>query len=574
MTLVEEAGSDNEQVSSHPEVTVLADRCAGCQECYVRCPTQALQLDESTWTIVATDDLCVGCRQCVRTCPFSAIVVSGPVLSGERVESHANSPAVVEGSRSETRTGFATWQEALREAERCLACPDPTCVRGCPAHNDIPSFVSAIREGDLARAHSVLRRTSILPDVCSRVCDQAVQCEGSCSWCLAGEKPVAIGALERFVTENAHVPPLERTSRRGEGLKVAVIGSGPAAASAAWELVQQGASVSVFEKDEAPGGLMRWGIPEFTLPRAVSRRVWDDLVEAGVDLVCNTTVPVEELEDMKERYDALVVAAGAGSPLRLGVPGADLDGVWDATRFLSRARDVLEARGSLSDLDSTLDLGLLPDGSAPTVLVLGAGNTAMDTARMARRLGARAVCVDWMNRSFAPVRPDELAEAEEEGVEVRFLTTLARLIGENGRVARAVLSLTEQHRRDRSPVVRHPEADQLRVAMVVMAMGYRLDPKLAGVLPGLPLRKSLPELADRRWLASGILSAAPNEWSRNLDVGALAMGRELLRQRAVMALRERIWVVGDSLGGPSTVVEAMAQGKLAAQGIVNELTTH
>ena len=159
-----------------PHVTVLVDRCVGCQECIVRCPTGALHLEVTPMVAAARDELCVGCRQCQRTCPFSAITVRGPMLVAPRIELPARHPIILAGDNSETRPGIRTWAEALAEAERCLACPDPTCVRGCPAHNDIPAFISALRDRDLAAAHDALRRTSVLPDICARVCDQTAQC--------------------------------------------------------------------------------------------------------------------------------------------------------------------------------------------------------------------------------------------------------------------------------------------------------------------------------------------------------------------------------------------------------------
>src|SRR5471030_1046465 len=208
---------DHTQPDPSQHVTVLVDRCAGCQECVVRCPTDALSMEPSTWTAISDDAFCVGCRQCVRTCPFAAIVVQGPVLVTARVSCPSHQPEQLAGSLEETRTGIHSWADAIAEASRCLTCPDPTCVRGCPAHNDIPSFIAAIRDGDLDEAHRVLRLTSLLPDICSRVCDQAVQCEGACTWSLAGDTPVAIGALERFITDNSRMPPLEYVSDDGSG---------------------------------------------------------------------------------------------------------------------------------------------------------------------------------------------------------------------------------------------------------------------------------------------------------------------------------------------------------------------
>ncbi|HLI16502.1 MAG TPA: FAD-dependent oxidoreductase [Acidimicrobiales bacterium] len=547
------------------EVTVVKERCAGCQECVVRCPTEALRMDVATWTVVADDDACVGCRQCERTCPFAAIRVQGAPRVAARTPARASQPAQLVGDLSETRHGFASLDEARREAARCLACPDPTCVRGCPAHNDIPGFIAAIAAGELGAAHEVLRRTTVLPDVCSRVCDQAIQCEGACSWSLAGGSPVAIGALERFVADSAPVPPPTRRSARGRSLSVAIVGSGPAAIAAAWELVEHGAAVTVLERSSKPGGLLGWGIPAFTLPRAVAGRAWDQLLAAGVALRCGVEVTPADLDDLLQRYDAVVLAFGAGEALRLPVPGGDLDGVVDATAFLTRAEEALREGGALPGLDPAR---ASRDGAPPLVLVIGGGNTAMDVARSARRFGARALCVEWMDRRFAPVRPDELAEAEAEGVEVRFATTLAGLEGEGGRVNAALLGRTLQRHAGERPKLVPGSSERVRVDLVVMAMGYRNDPVFSAVLPGIPLRRIDERLADRTWQASGLLAVPAPTFARGRPVGRLALGREAGRVAAGLPRRDRVWVVGDALVGPSTVVEAMAHGRRAAQAIL------
>ncbi|MHB1716159.1 MAG: FAD-dependent oxidoreductase [Acidimicrobiales bacterium] len=548
-----------------PHVTVLTDRCAGCQECVIRCPTGALTMDVGNWVAAADDARCVGCRQCVRTCPFAAIEVEGPLLVADRVEPTYHKVTQLIGNLDETRRGIPTWTSVLAEAERCLACPDPTCVRGCPVHNDIPAFVSAVRAGDLDGAHRVLRRTSFLPDICSRVCDQAVQCEGSCTWSLAGGTPVAIGSIERFITDNAPIPPIEPVNDRGAGLSVAVVGSGPAGIGAAFELVRSGARVTVFEKDDRPGGLLRWGIPSFTLPRQVAERPWEQLRAAGVRLECGIAVTPDRVEELRASFDAVVLAHGAGTPLRLPVQGGDLDGVVDATRFLGEARSALAESRSCDLLPSPADRE--PDAPA-TVLVLGAGNTAMDVARLARRLGARAICVDWMDRRFAPVRPDELDEAIEEGVDIRFSRTLTRLEGRDGRVDRAVLAETRQASATTLPRVLDATSEE-RVDLVVMAMGYRIDPAFAAVAPDKPLARRVPELVDRRFQASGILQGGAPAFARHRPVGELAIVREIGRMSAALGTAERVFVAGDALVGPSTVVEAMAQGRRAAEAVLD-----
>jgi glutamate synthase (NADPH/NADH) small chain len=549
-------------IGTRPHVTVLADRCAGCQDCIVRCPTGALDLDPDAWIAVADDDLCVGCQQCTRVCAFSAITVSGRPDVAPRIDLPARVPERIVGDRCESRPGISSWTDARFEAARCLDCPDPTCVRGCPAHNDIPAFVSAVGAGNLEAAHAVLRRTSVLPDICARVCDQAVQCEGACTWSLAGGEPVAIGALERFITDQAPVPPV--AVARPIDLRVAVVGSGPAGLAAAWALVEGGAAVTVFDQDREPGGLLRWGIPDFTLPSEVAERPVLALRRAGVEFRLGEGVDDDRLDALLATYDAVVWAVGAGVPITPPIPGADLDGVWTATRFLTRAHDALAA--GAGDMAA---IGAAPrHGGSPHVVVLGAGNTAMDVARSARRLGAEVLCVDWMDRRFAPVRPDELAEAEAEGVVIRFSATVAHIEGRDGRVVAVGLRSTRQRDAASTPSVTGGHAVRIGTDLVVMAMGYRIDPHTARRNPGVPVAKTAPEYPDRTWIASGLLAQPSPAWARHQPVGRLALGRETARRVAAEPTSTRLWCVGDARIGPATVVEAMAHGREAALAIL------
>lgn len=562
-------------IESTPHVTVIVDRCAGCQECIIRCPTGALSMESATWTAIADDSACVGCRQCVRTCPFSAITVEGPMLVAERHDPPLHHPVELRGNVDETRIGFATWTEAIAEAQRCLECPDPTCVRGCPAHNNIPEFIAAVRERDLTKAHQILSRTTVIPDICSRVCNQSAQCEGSCSWSLAGGVPVAIGRIERFIADHSPVPAPSMNSdawidHAGRGMSVGVIGSGPAGIGAAWDLIESGASVTVYEKESTPGGLCMWGMPDFTLPDAVAKRPWEQLTGAGVDLQCDRSIAPDDIKDLLREHDAVVVAHGAGVAIRLPVPGADLEGIVDATQFLQGAKAALESDGSVESF--LAGLGLLAEnatGAPFRVLVLGAGNTAMDVARMGRRLGLDPMCIDWLDEQFALARPDELAEARHEGVEVRFQRTLTALHGFAGRVDLAELTHTVQAASGRQPKVLTGRHDRLKVDLVVMAMGYRVDPAYANVLPNLPISKKATGPVNNRWVASGLLANAASAYANHNPVGQLALGREVGLWAAALPVDERLWVVGDALTGPSTVVEAMAQGRRAARAILD-----
>lgn len=570
MTLLSEKRPETDQYE-RPSVEVLIDRCAGCQECVVRCPTEALTMDVATWTALPVPDRCVGCRQCERTCPFSAIVVSGPVLAGSRTVPDVEVPAEVLGSWVELRPGLSAWDEVLAEASRCLDCPDPTCVRGCPAHNDIPGFLRALRSGDVDAAAAVLAQTSTMPDVCARVCDQQLQCEGACSWSLAGAEPVAIGAVERFVVDRARSlaqPTVASTGgteqrARGRGLEVVVVGGGPAGLTCAERLADEGAAVTLLERSSRPGGWLVRGIPEFTLPDRVARRLVEDTRRAGVEILTGVSVGIEQVDELLQRYDALVWAAGAADPISPAIPGIDAAGVVDAVSFLQAGFEVLD--GTTSPDHPSASSVLPRPGSQ--VLVLGGGNTAMDVARVARRLGAKALSVDWLARRFAPVRPDELSEAEAEGVDVRFETTLRRLETTDGRVSRAVLVPTRQTSASERPQVLDGPEEVLSVELVVVAMGFRIPgavtERFGGLVPRQPT--AMPE---RSWSGSGLLAGQPAV-ERAARTGSLALGREEARRAAVLERDDRTWVIGDALVGPSTVVEAMSHGRSVAGAILD-----
>ncbi|MGC8480013.1 MAG: FAD-dependent oxidoreductase [Acidimicrobiales bacterium] len=555
MTLLDATAAGFPARVNSPKVTIFADRCAGCQECIVRCPADALDIDDVNWIATVDPAICVGCRQCERTCPFSAISVEGDLLVGDRHQFESYHPSVLVGNVDEVRVGFATLEEAQREAARCLACPDPTCVRGCPTHNDIPGFLAKVREGDIQGARDVLARTSCLSGACARVCDWTQQCEGSCSWALAGGEGVAIGKIERFVADFSELPdgPIFETAT--DPRTVAVIGGGPAGLGAAFELTRSGVQVELYEANSSVGGVMDWGIPDYVLPRSAWSDVPDYLERHGVKIHLDTPVHADELDALRARVDAVVLATGATKTITPPLSSLDAQGVISATEFLARSKALLESPAFR--VEDSPYVGY-------RIVILGAGNTAMDVARSSLRLGASAIALDWMDERFTRARRDELAEARAEGVDIRFLHTVVDVnLDANGLVSAVTVAPTEQSRRDVSPRLL-AERLVIDADLVVLAMGYRVAPEwLDRITEGLrrsPLQQP-NSLLPADWRASGLPMA-------NDSLARLAFDREWSRGQSAFAIDHRLWAVGDVRVGPSTVVTAMAQGMNAARGVL------
>ncbi|HET8645818.1 MAG TPA: NAD(P)-dependent oxidoreductase, partial [Vicinamibacteria bacterium] len=346
---------------------------------------------------------------------------ANPLPARERVRIPRQEPLEREGALrardfAEVSSGFDE-ERALREAERCLECPKPTCIAGCPVGIDIRSFIRLAVQRDWEGALRVIEEQNVLPAVCGRVCPQESQCEAAC---VMGKKfaPVAIGRLERYVADRAAAqagaggaarpamaPP--RTGRR-----VAVVGSGPAGLTCAADLARLGHDVIVFEALHAPGGVLRYGIPAFRLPRTVLDREVRRIEELGVELRTNVlvgrTITVDELFG-EWGCSAVFLATGAGAPLFLGLPGESLSGVYSANEFLTRVN--LMHADRFPHYDTPVRMGR-------EVAVIGGGNTAMDAVRTARRLGAeRAYLVYRRSRAEMPARVEEIHHAEQEGIE-------------------------------------------------------------------------------------------------------------------------------------------------------------
>lgn len=553
MVLVGTTEFESKVFGQHPEIHILKDRCSGCQECIIRCPTGALTLERSNWIAAGNNDACVGCRQCERTCPFAAIYISGPTLVSE-VKEIPNEPiSSLIGNSTEVVSGFSDYEDVVRASERCLQCPDPTCVKGCPAHNDIPGFIAAIKAGDLNKAIDTIALNSCLPGACSRVCDWNTQCEASCTWTLAGSQAVEIGKIERYIAD--HAPQISLTPGKNTGIKVAVLGSGPAGLGAAYELRKQGADVTVFEKDSALGGVLRWGIPSYVLPDDSWLPLTFELKAAGVNFEVNSEVQPQNLASLLKKFDGIICATGANSSIVPKIEGVEIEGVEDATTFLNMAKFIL----GTSHFKPVL--------KDKNVLVLGAGNTAMDVARSVLRLGGTSIAVDWMDERFSRARPDEIADARRDGVDVRFLTTVTRLTSiNNGTKVRAELHETKQKDSSSLPVISSQTDEPIDVDLVVTAMGYRVDEHWKRIsrtsyLGALP-QGHIP--VNRTWLGSGIFA------TRN-TIANLAYNREHARVEAAFPVSDNVWAVGDLQIGPSTVVSAMAQGMSAARGAVADI---
>ena len=316
-------------------------------------------------------------------------------------------------------------EEAALEASRCLNCPRPRCVEKCPVHINIPGFIRHIDEGDLAAAAETIHSDSSLPSVCGRVCPQESQCEGACVLGIKGE-PVAIGKLERFVGDWAieHADELGKPEITPNGKRVAIVGSGPAGLACASDLARAGYGVKIFEALHKIGGVLVYGIPEFRLPkdRIVAKEV-EAVKRLGVeiepDVIIGRTMTVDDLLD-REGYDAVFVGSGAGLPRFMGIPGENLNGVYSANEFLTRA-NLMKA------YDEEYDT---PIYAGRKVVVVGGGNVAMDAVRTAKRLGAESVIVYRRSEAELPARVEEVHHAKQEGIDFQMLTNPTEITGD------------------------------------------------------------------------------------------------------------------------------------------------
>ncbi len=449
----------------------------------------------------------------------------------ERLAMPEESPAKRSTDYSEVNKGL-TEKMAIHEARRCIDCPDPTCITGCPVGINIPKFIKKIEAGKFLDAAVVLKETNALPAVCGRVCPQEIQCEQSCFYTQKlGKTPVAIGNLERFAADferdsgKVSIPEIAEKN----GIKVASVGSGPAALAWAGDMAKMGYDVTVFEALHEIGGVLKYGIPEFRLRNEIVDVEIEILKKMGVKFICNfivgKTATIEDLE--KDGFAAFLVASGAGLPNFMNIPGENYIGIYSSNEYLTRVN-------LMNAADPDYDTPVL---SGNRVAVIGGGNTAMDSVRTAKRLGAEHAMIIY-RRSIEemPARDEEIKHAQEEGIEFLNLNSPLEYFGdENGRVCRMKLQKMKLGEPDdsgrRRPVPIKGSEYEIDVDTVVVSVGVSPNP----LIP-----QSLPELEVSSW-------------------GTIKVGKDNMQSSI-----PNIFAGGDIVRGGATVILAMGDGRAAA----------
>ncbi|HCZ06342.1 MAG TPA: glutamate synthase (NADPH), homotetrameric [Thermotogae bacterium] len=441
---------------------------------------------------------------------------------------------------NEVALGYSE-EEAVEEAKRCLQCKVPLCVRGCPVNIDIPGFIRQVRERNFEKAAEVIKSYNNLPAICGRVCPQENQCEAQCVvGKMKNHEPVAIGRLERFVAdweaEHIGLKLPEIPPRRSE--KVAVIGAGPGGITCAADLAKLGYKVVMFEAFHKPGGVLIYGIPEFRLPKAIVEREMAYIRALGVEVRTNVivgkTVSVREILD---EFDAVYIGIGAGAPKFMGIPGTNLIGVFSASEILTRVN--LMRAYAFPNYDTPVKKG-------DNVIVVGAGNVAMDAARTALRLGAKSVTVVYRrSEQEMPARLEEYHHALEEGIKFHWLTQPVRYLGdENGRLTAVECIKMQLGEPDESgrrrPIPVEGSNFIIEADMVIEAIGQG---------PQKILLQDFPELKLNKW---GYIEVDPETYATSVP---------------------GVYAGGDIVTGAATVIEAMGAGKVAARSIHQYLSS-
>ena len=448
---------------------------------------------------------------------------------------------------------------AMEEAERCLDCKNPRCIDGCPVRVNIPQFITHLAEGDLHKAAESLLDDNALPCVTGRVCPQETQCEGLCIRSKKGE-PVAVGALERFVADWAqdHLDELNTNVDPDTGRRVAIVGSGPAGLTAAGELAKSGHRVTVFEAFHAPGGVLIYGIPEFRLPKDIVQKEVDRLKGLGVQIEVNAVVgKTWTLRELRQNFDAVFLAVGAGLPVFMNIPGEELKGVYSANEYLTRVNLMGAFR---EDTDTPVLHG-------QKVVVVGGGNVAMDAVRTARRLGAKEAIIAYRRgKDELPARAEEVHHAEEEGVKFELMASPIRILGtDEGWVSGIECQMMELGEADdsgrRRPTAIPDSEYVVDCDMVVVAIGTRSNPMLTSSEPDLKINEWGYLIVDDDGMTSVPGIFAGGDIVRGAATVILAMGDG---KRAARAIEKYLGSVQDLI--PGAVARAQAQDEGTAPG--------
>lgn len=458
-----------------------------------------------------------------------------PNMRLDKVKMPEQAPDIRNKNFEEVARGY-TEDMAIEEATRCLHCKQRFCVAGCPVNVPIPEFIEEVAKGDFEKAYEVITSENALPAICGRVCPQENQCEGKCVRGKKGES-VAIGQLERFVADYV-MSHTDTTIEKAEsnGIKVAVVGAGPAGLTCAGELAKMGYEVTLFEALHEVGGVLVYGIPEFRLPKELVAKEVQKIVDLGVriekNVIIGKSITIDEL--IEEGYSAIFVGSGAGLPNFMHIEGENLNGVYSANEFLTR-----------SNLMKAYDF---PNHPTPIfvgskVAVVGGGNVAMDAARTAKRLGADEVYIIYRRgEEELPARREEIHHAKEEGIIFKLLCNPVKIHGKEGRVSHIECVNMELGEPDasgrRRPVVQEGSEHLLDMDTVIIAIGQSPNPLIRSTTPGLDVQK----------------------W-----------GGIIVNEETMETSKENVYAGGDVVTGAATVILAMGAGKKAAHAIHEKL---
>ncbi len=452
----------------------------------------------------------------------------------ERIKMPEQAPDIRNKNSLEVNIGLSS-EQAVTEAQRCLDCVTPTCIEGCPVNINIPKFIKFIESGNYLKAAHTLKETNALPSVCGRVCPQEIQCEASCFYTQKMKKtPVAIGNLERFAADyeresnQISIPEIKVKN----DIKVAVIGSGPSGLAAAGDLAKMGYTVTVFEALHEIGGVLKYGIPEFRLPNSIVDMEIDILRKMGVEFIKNFVFgKTGDIHDLKKQgYKAFFMGSGAGLPRFMNIPGENANGILSSNEYLTRV-NLMGA--SKPGYDTPVQKG-------KNVAIIGGGNTAMDSVRTAKRLGAeRAIIIYRRSLEEMPARKEEIHHAMEEGIEFLMLQSpVEYLANKEGRVTQMRVQKME---------LGEPDSSGRRSPVPIVGSEYLIDIDLVvvsvGVSPNPLIPKQMPELEVTRW---GTFKVNPDTLETSIS---------------------GVFAGGDIVRGGATVILAMGDGRKAAEGI-------